>query len=209
MNTLYEISAFKIWTTCFRSKKSAAEASEKSMRLSTFRITMSGLLLRFVHFFHQQLSGWFEMRIKLSFFIWFPKMSMLVKRCVTIDHFSSKMQKFQVESSKATKQVLKMEVAVLRRLQGPKFLSWKMVTSTIFRQETCLQILRVRSERQIQLSGDEPSGQEPGRSQKRGDFHFWRKARIFKFQAPKQCFSLSTAIRVGVQILEVIFHLFL
>ncbi|KJH51500.1 hypothetical protein DICVIV_02333 [Dictyocaulus viviparus] len=80
----------------------------------------------------------------------------------------------KVESSKAAKQVLKMEVAVLRRLQGKK--------------HACKFYGCGRNEKfnylVMSLQG--------------------KNLADLRREAPKQCFSLSTAIRLGVQILNAI-----
>ncbi|CAJ0950027.1 unnamed protein product, partial [Mesorhabditis belari] len=80
----------------------------------------------------------------------------------------------KVESSKATKQVLKMEVAVLRRLQGKK--------------HACKFYGCGRNDKfnylVMSLQG--------------------KNLADLRREAPKQCFSLSTAIRVAVQILTAI-----
>ncbi|CAD6196070.1 unnamed protein product [Caenorhabditis auriculariae] len=78
----------------------------------------------------------------------------------------------KVESSKATKQVLKMEVAVLRRLQGKK--------------HACKFYGCGRNDKfnylVMSLQG--------------------KNLADLRREAPKQCFSLNTAVRVGVQILN-------
>ncbi|XGW04144.1 hypothetical protein V3C99_015359 [Haemonchus contortus] len=80
----------------------------------------------------------------------------------------------KVESSKAAKQVLKMEVAVLRRLQGKK--------------HACKFYGCGRNDKfnylVMSLQG--------------------KNLADLRREAPKQCFSLSTAIRLGVQILNAI-----
>ncbi|KAF1751082.1 hypothetical protein GCK72_017634 [Caenorhabditis remanei] len=78
----------------------------------------------------------------------------------------------KVESSKATKQVLKMEVAVLRRLQGKK--------------HACKFYGCGRNDKfnylVMSLQG--------------------KNLADLRREAPKQCFNLSTAVRVGLQILN-------
>ncbi|CAI5452934.1 unnamed protein product [Caenorhabditis angaria] len=78
----------------------------------------------------------------------------------------------KVESSKATKQVLKMEVAVLRRLQGKK--------------HACKFYGCGRNDKfnylVMSLQG--------------------KNLADLRREAPKQCFSLNTAIRIGLQILN-------
>uniref|UniRef100_A0A8R1I2F6 Protein kinase domain-containing protein n=1 Tax=Caenorhabditis japonica TaxID=281687 RepID=A0A8R1I2F6_CAEJA len=78
----------------------------------------------------------------------------------------------KVESSKATKQVLKMEVAVLRRLQGKK--------------HACKFYGCGRNDKfnylVMSLQG--------------------KNLADLRREAPKQCFSLNTAVRVGMQILN-------
>ncbi|WKY09728.1 hypothetical protein Q1695_002241 [Nippostrongylus brasiliensis] len=80
----------------------------------------------------------------------------------------------KVESSKAAKQVLKMEVAVLRRLQGKK--------------HACKFYGCGRNDKfnylVMSLQG--------------------KNLADLRREAPKQCFSLSTAVRLGVQILNAI-----
>ncbi|CAJ0586342.1 unnamed protein product, partial [Mesorhabditis spiculigera] len=80
----------------------------------------------------------------------------------------------KVESSKATKQVLKMEVAVLRRLQGKK--------------HACKFYGCGRNDKfnylVMSLQG--------------------KNLADLRREAPKQCFSLSTAVRVAIQILTAI-----
>ncbi|VDK23554.1 unnamed protein product [Anisakis simplex] len=80
----------------------------------------------------------------------------------------------KVESSKATKQVLKMEVAVLRRLQG--------------KRHACKFYGCGRNEKfnylVMSLQG--------------------KNLADLRRESPRQCFSLSTAIRIGIQILAAI-----
>ncbi|CAI4231324.1 unnamed protein product [Auanema sp. JU1783] len=82
----------------------------------------------------------------------------------------------KVESSKATKQVLKMEVAVLRRLQGNG------------KKHACKFYGCGRNDKfnylVMSLQG--------------------KNLADLRREAPKQCFSLSTAVRIGIQILNAI-----